>query len=96
MAPRCPVAVPLRDQGEPFVTSDFHGTSEKYAGAYSAEQLAERADWLVREGKPTFVYFNNAIGGEAPRNATALRELVSAAGCTTTYSGPGTSAVSFR
>jgi len=80
----------------PFRYVRFHGASAKYAGAYPAEQLAGWADWLVREGKPAFVYFNNDAGGQAPRDARALRDLVSAAGGTTPYAGRRASAVSFR
>jgi uncharacterized protein YecE (DUF72 family) len=66
----------------PFRYVRFHGASAKYAGAYTAEQLAEWADWLVGEAKPAFVYFNNDIGGQAPRDAAVLRGLVSAASAT--------------
>ena len=63
----------------PFRYIRFHGASAKYAGAYPTGQLAGWADWLVREGTPAFVYFNNDIGGQAPRDAAELRGLVSAA-----------------
>jgi uncharacterized protein YecE (DUF72 family) len=54
----------------------FHGGSTKYAGGYGPQRLADWAHWLIREQKPAFVYFNNDIGGQAPRDATALRNLV--------------------
>ena len=86
-SPRIPIG--------PFRYVRFHGTSAKYAGAYPREQLASWAKWLVHEGKPAFVYFNNDIGGQAPTDAMALRELVSRTRALT-QSGSATSSVSFR
>jgi uncharacterized protein YecE (DUF72 family) len=60
----------------PFVYVRFHGV-EKYSGSYSDRSLDEWADWLsaeMRNGRPVYAYFNNDIGGHAPRDAVRLRE----------------------
>jgi uncharacterized protein YecE (DUF72 family) len=59
-----------------FIYLRFHGTSGRYGGAYSIDQLEDWARWLVEQRKPAFVYFNNDIGGHAPRDAKTLLELV--------------------
>lgn len=51
----------------------FHGSSGRYAGRYSQEQLANWADWLTSCGVSAFVYFNNDVGGHAPKDAKRLR-----------------------
>jgi uncharacterized protein YecE (DUF72 family) len=60
-----------------FLYVRFHGASGKYAGAYSAEQLREWAQWLEGQRKRAFVYFNNDVGGQAPRDAKTLRDFTS-------------------
>ena len=50
----------------------FHGTTGRYNGAYPAEVLDEWARWLRSIAMPAYVYFNNDIGGHAPRDAAAL------------------------
>lgn len=65
----------------PFVYVRFHGShaSAKYSGTYSDEALAGWADWLAaraRAGAPLYAYFNNDVGGHAPRDAARLRGLV--------------------
>jgi uncharacterized protein YecE (DUF72 family) len=55
----------------------FHGATGRYNGAYSAAALDDWAQWLVANDVPAFVYFNNDIGGHAPRDATRLIELLS-------------------
>jgi uncharacterized protein YecE (DUF72 family) len=57
-----------------------HGTGERaYSGSYTEEGLAADAremKSLLRRGMDVFVYFNNDIGGHAPRNALTLRKMI--------------------
>ena len=62
----------------PFAYVRFHGTA-RYAGAYGDDQLLEWSRWCVERLKakvPVFAYFNNDIGGHAPRDAARLRQAV--------------------
>ena len=62
----------------PFVYVRFHGTS-KYSGSYGDEALARWAEWLAGEiagGRHVFAYFNNDMGGHAPRDAVRLRDAL--------------------
>ena len=59
-----------------FVYVRFHGATGTYSGAYSREHLAAWADWLADTQAPAFLYFNNDIGGHAPRDAKQLRDLL--------------------
>jgi uncharacterized protein YecE (DUF72 family) len=62
----------------PFVYVRFHGWT-KYAGRYEDERLEEWAAWLAArhaEGLPVFAYFNNDVGGHAPRDAVRLRAMI--------------------
>jgi uncharacterized protein YecE (DUF72 family) len=62
----------------PIVYVRFHGTT-KYAGRYDDAALGSWAEWLgprAKAGKPVFAYFNNDVGGHAPRDAKRLRDLV--------------------
>lgn len=63
----------------------FHGPDGRYGGSYSAEFLAEYAEyvntWLL-EGKQVFVYFNNTKG-DAYQNALEFKQLVSKAATST-------------
>jgi uncharacterized protein YecE (DUF72 family) len=59
-----------------FLYVRFHGTLDKYAGGYSSQSLGEWARWLCRQKKPAFVYFNNDVGGQAPKDASKLKTLV--------------------
>jgi uncharacterized protein YecE (DUF72 family) len=62
----------------PFVYVRFHGT-QKYSGSYSDDQLLEWAHWMaqrLREKTDVFAYFNNDVGGHAPRDAIRLRSAV--------------------
>jgi uncharacterized protein YecE (DUF72 family) len=62
----------------PFVYVRYHGTT-KYAGRYDDAALGRWADWLaatVRRGTPFYAYFNNDVGGHAPRDASRLRAMV--------------------
>jgi uncharacterized protein YecE (DUF72 family) len=56
----------------------FHGPSGTYAGSYPHSQLQEWAGTLTewdKRGIDSYVYFNNDIGGHAPRNALTLAKL---------------------
>jgi uncharacterized protein YecE (DUF72 family) len=60
----------------PFVYARFHGPV-RYGGRYDDETLDDWAIWLaarVRERRSVFAYFNNDVGGHAPRDALRLRE----------------------
>ena len=65
----------------PFVYLRLHGPDREhlYGGSYSDDDLRWWAD-RIREwqaaGKEVFVYFNNDGGGNAVRNAMALRDLL--------------------
>lgn len=53
----------------------FHGTSGKYVGRYSEEQVAWWAAWLSEQaeaGRSAWAYYNNDIGGDAVEDARAL------------------------
>ena len=68
-----------RERVGPFVYVRFHGPTGQYNGGYSDERLEDWADWLRREqraGRDVYAYFNNDVGGHAPRNAQTLRRLM--------------------
>lgn len=57
----------------------FHGTDGKYRGRYSPDQIATWANWLReqrRDGRSCWAYFNNDIGGDAIKDALALKECL--------------------
>ena len=60
----------------PFTYVRFHGATGRYAGAYPKPVLEAWAEWLAAQGHPAFVYFNNDVGGHAPRDATTLKALL--------------------
>lgn len=63
----------------PFVYVRYHGASGRYDGSYSADRLRPWAEWLNGErakGTDVFAYFNNDVGGHAPRDALTLRRMV--------------------
>lgn len=63
----------------PLVYVRFHGASGHYDGGYSDDRLASWAEWLQgerRRGADVYAYFNNDIGGHAPRNAVTLRRML--------------------
>lgn len=65
----------------PFIYVRFHGASAKYSGSYSDAQLEDWAGWLEAQrarGCEVYAYFNNDVGGHAPRNALTLRAALSA------------------
>jgi len=68
-----------RERVGPFVYVRFHGSGAKYGGAYSRQRLRGWASWLRArrdERCDVYAYFNNDIGGHAPRDALALRALL--------------------
>jgi uncharacterized protein YecE (DUF72 family) len=75
-----------RERVGPFVYVRFHGASGRYDGSYPRARLEEWAGWLgaqMAAGADVYAYFNNDVGGHAPRDAVTLRELLQ--GCS---SGP--------
>ena len=59
-----------------FLYARFHGTRGKYAGGYSSPRLRDWGNWLRRQRKPGFVYFNNDVAGQAPKDASKLRTFL--------------------
>jgi uncharacterized protein YecE (DUF72 family) len=69
---------PLRATG-PVGYMRFHGSGQRYGGNYTDAMLREWAKKLraLEKGRQdVYVYFNNDIGGYAPRNALRLREML--------------------
>ena len=63
----------------PFVYVRFHGASGTYSGGYPRDRLERWATWLDeqrRTGRDVYAYFNNDVGGHAPRDAMTLRRLL--------------------
>jgi uncharacterized protein YecE (DUF72 family) len=63
----------------PFIYVRFHGASSRYGGSYPDEHLFRWADWLNErraQGCDVYAYFNNDVGGLAPRNALTLRRML--------------------
>lgn len=63
----------------PLVYVRYHGASDRYHGSYSDDRLEAWAEWLHAErinGTDIYAYFNNDVGGHAPRNAATLRRLL--------------------
>jgi len=63
----------------PLVYVRFHGAGQKYGGRYPSQRLAAWADRIAAwaDGDlPVWAYFNNDIGGHAPRDAVRLRAMV--------------------
>jgi uncharacterized protein YecE (DUF72 family) len=57
----------------------FHGSGALYGGNYEDDALRDWAAKLAtaaKDAREAFVYFNNDIGGHAPRNAVRFRELL--------------------
>lgn len=62
----------------PFIYARFHGPS-RYGGRYADGLLADWADWCrayIVRGLEVYAYFNNDIGGHAPRDAQRFRQLL--------------------
>ncbi|MGE5357431.1 MAG: DUF72 domain-containing protein [Bacteroidales bacterium] len=67
----------------PFVYVRFHGSGARYGGAYPDGMLEDWADWLgeqVAAGLAVYAYFNNDVGGHAPRDAVRLRAFLARRG----------------
>ena len=65
----------------PFVYVRLHGATAKYGGGYGEDRLRRWADWLNgqrEDGCDVYAYFNNDVGGHAPRDAVTLRRLLEA------------------
>jgi uncharacterized protein YecE (DUF72 family) len=63
----------------PFVYVRFHGRGGRYAGSYAPQTMGAWARRLAawsQAGLDSWVYFNNDLGGHAPRDAMRLREAV--------------------
>jgi len=70
-------AEPPRRPCGPFVYLRLHGAGDRYGGRYPDRAVDRWADWLAarhHDRLPLFVYFNNDIGGHAPRDAERLRD----------------------
>jgi uncharacterized protein YecE (DUF72 family) len=68
-----------RERVGPFVYVRFHGATGNYGGGYSDTRLAGWAEWLEAQRAAhtdVYAYFNNDVGGHAPRNAVTLRRLM--------------------
>ncbi len=68
-----------RERVGPFVYVRFHGAAGNYGGGYSTDRLEAWAEWLQVQraaGTDVYAYFNNDIGGHAPRDAVTLRGLM--------------------
>ncbi len=64
----------------PLVYLRLHGV-KRYGGAYPSRTLERWAGWLDEEhaaGRDAYVYFNNDVGGHAPKDARQLREMLRA------------------
>lgn len=76
-----PGSATARERVGPFVYVRFHGASSKYGGGYSDERLRGWAEWLDtqrQQGCDVYAYFNNDVGGHAPRDAVTLRRVMEA------------------
>jgi uncharacterized protein YecE (DUF72 family) len=61
----------------PFVYLRLHGANGRYGGRYPDADLVAWAEWLAARhegGQALYVYFNNDVGGHAPRDAVRLRD----------------------
>jgi uncharacterized protein YecE (DUF72 family) len=68
-----------RERVGPFVYVRFHGAKGQYSGAYPDDRLRRWADWLHAQragGSDVYAYFNNDVGGHAPRDAVTLRRFL--------------------
>ena len=68
-----------RQRVGPFVYVRFHGATGKYGGSYGEDRLRGWAEWLDAQraaGCDVYAYFNNDVGGHAPRNALTLRGMM--------------------
>jgi uncharacterized protein YecE (DUF72 family) len=70
-----PDSLAPREVTAPFVYVRFHGPTGRYDGAYPRKSLRGWATWLKSARRPAFVYFNNDVGGHAPRDAASLKSM---------------------
>jgi len=59
----------------------YHGAEdpERYTGPYAHQRLSADARAIVesaKRGKPVYAFFNNDVGGHAPRDALRLRRYI--------------------
>lgn len=55
----------------------LHGKTSWYAGNYTHQELNEIAQWINKNHfKEIWIYFDNTINADAPKNALALLELL--------------------
>ena len=69
----------VRERVGPFVYVRFHGSTLKYGGGYPEDRLRGWAEWLNVQrdaGCDVYAYFNNDVGGHAPRDAVTLRRVL--------------------
>jgi uncharacterized protein YecE (DUF72 family) len=70
----------VRRRVGPFIYARFHGAGEaQYGGGYSEGRLRDWAEWLNEQralGIDVYAYFNNDVGGHAPRDAVTLRRFL--------------------
>lgn len=74
-----PGSAPDRARVGRFVYVRFHGARGRCDGSYPDDRLERWAAWLdaqVAAGAEAYAYFNNDIGGHAPRNALTLRRML--------------------
>ena len=71
-----PGSATARERIGPFVYVRFHGATARYGGAYSLDRLSPWIEWLHVQrtaGVHVYAYFNNDVGGHAPKDAVTLR-----------------------
>jgi uncharacterized protein YecE (DUF72 family) len=62
----------------PFIYVRFHGPL-RYSGSYRDTDLERWGDWfgqMLGKRVPVYAYFNNDIGGHAPRDADRLKRIM--------------------
>jgi uncharacterized protein YecE (DUF72 family) len=68
-----------RERVGPIAYVRFHGAGGHYSGGYPDDRLRAWAEWLNVQraaGADVYVYFNNDVGGHAPRDAATLRRFL--------------------
>jgi len=68
-----------RERVGPIVYVRFHGATGNYGGGYPDDRVRAWAEWLNAQrdaGTDVYAYFNNDVGGHAPRDAVALRRVM--------------------
>ncbi len=83
----------------PCVYVRFHGAGARYGGRYPDSALERWADWLASQraaGYPIYAYFNNDVGGHAPRDAARLSALLAEHAGPAAGAEPGTAGTGRR